>query len=550
MSELTYKYRLLDKDCAMFYDRLKGSRAFEKESFIPDETNKKQLFDQIEELFKRADELEAPDEVYSIIKEQIHNFLYAQRLNLVSNFERPMKHINNFVYASSTYGRKDSREDNVRADIIVSKYAFADKVWNAVSGWLKDVSPLYLQELISALGTMDRTLSFELTKLDETFPNLKGEQRTQLEQSMQTLIEKGREWKKEAEKVLSDKGGVPQKDTSEDDIIKFDEGYYRDLLKNELGIELDELLAWHESEIEKTRAEVFEIASKLDIPDPKPTTMSEVNDILNKYAGSFESPEILMKKAQEYLDRAREAARKVVPMPEETCKLCPIPEQIKYSYPWGGYGGGCPIRRPLVGEYYVNDFNYTAVTDGWIKMMAIHESYPGHHVQFVRRTVDRLPEVVKIGARSVPIIEGTAHRSERVFEYVFAEDQFYPLFVAYRRHHTSVRIKAELMLRYFGRPIREAVDLYVKELGFDRATARGQVSAQESMQGYFNSYYYGMKRIEDLEKKFGFDRDEYTRYLFDAGDISLELFERFLALSPEDKKRYTNDFASIIQFGE
>ena len=106
------------------------------------------------------------------------------------------------------------------------------------------------------------------------------------------------------------------------------------------------------------------------------------------------------------------------------------------------------------------------------------------------------------------------------------------------------------MLRYFGRPIREAVDLYVKELGFDRATARGQVSAQESMQGYFNSYYYGMKRIEDLEKKFGFDRDEYTRYLFDAGDISLELFERFLALSPEDKKRYTNDFASIIQFGE
>ena len=550
MSELTYKYRLLDKDCAMFYDRLKGSRAFEKESFIPDETNKKQLFDQIEELFKRADELEAPDEVYSIIKEQIHNFLYAQRLNLVSNFERPMKHINNFVYAFSTYGRKDSREDNVRADIIVSKYAFADKVWNAVSEWLKDVSPLYLQELISALGTMDRTLSFELTKLDETFPNLKGEQRTQLEQSMQTLIEKGKEWKKEAEKVLSDKGGVPQKDTSEDDIIKFDEGYYRDLLKNELGIELDELLAWHESEIEKTRAEVFEIASKLDIPDPKPTTMSEVNDILNKYAGSFESPEILMKKAQEYLDRAREAARKVVPMPEETCKLCPIPEQIKYSYPWGGYGGGCPIRRPLVGEYYVNDFNYTAVTDGWIKMMAIHESYPGHHVQFVRRTVDRLPEVVKIGARSVPIIEGTAHRSERVFEYVFAEDQFYPLFVAYRRHHTSVRIKAELMLRYFGRPIREAVDLYVKELGFDRATARGQVSAQESMQGYFNSYYYGMKRIEDLEKKFGFDRDEYTRYLFDAGDISLELFERFLALSPEDKKRYTNDFASIIQFGE
>ena len=90
----------------------------------------------------------------------------------------------------------------------------------------------------------------------------------------------------------------------------------------------------------------------------------------------------------------------------------------------------------------------------------------------------------------------------------------------------------------------------MKELGFDRKTARGQVSAQESMQGYFSCYYYGMKRIEDLEKKFGFETDEYTRYIFDAGNISLELLERFLALSPEDKKRYTNDFASMIQFGE
>ena len=397
---------------------------------------------------------------------------------------------------------------------------------------------------------MDRTLKFELSQLSYTFPNLSKEKTAQLIDSINYILDQSITWAEDARNALSQKGFVPQKETSEDDIIKFDEDYYRNLLQNELGVNLDALLSWHEEEVEKTRAEVFDIVSRLSIPTEKPTTMEGVNDILNTYAGSFESPEILMEKAKEYLDRAKEAALKVVPMPSETCLLLPIPEQIKYSYPWGGYGGGCPIRRPLIGEYYVNDFNYPAVTDGWIKMMAIHESYPGHHVQFVRTTVDRLPEVVKIGARSVPITEGTAHRSERIFEYVFKEDQFYPLFVAYRRHHTSVRIMAELWLRYFGRPIKDAVDLYVRELGFDRKTARGQVSAQESMQGYFSCYYYGMKKIEDLEKKFGFETDEYTRYLFDAGRISLELLERFLALSPEDKNRYTNDFASLIQFGE
>lgn len=550
MTELTHEYKALDRDCAMLYDRLRGARAFERESFLPTMLNEEKLFQELDSLYKRADDLDAPDSVYAIVKEQIINFLDSLNLNLKSNFERPMKHITGLVYAFSTYGRKDSRSDDIRADILISKYSMADKVWKAVEENLKNISPLYLQELISSIGTMERTINFEIEHLDETFSKLDKEIKNNLKKSMENLIILGEKWEIAARDVLSKKGVVPKKETSEGDIIKFDEEYYRKILKNELGIELDELLSWYESEVEKTRAEVFEIVNRLDIPDEKPKTMEGVNAILNKYAGSFESPEILMKKAQEYLDRARDEARKIVPMPEEMCKLCPIPEQIKYSYPWGGYGGGCAQRRPLIGEYYVNDFNYTAVTDGWIKMMAIHESYPGHHVQFVRMAYDTLPEVVKIGARSVPITEGTAHRSERIFEYVFKEDQFYPLFVAYRRHHTSVRIKAELWLRYFGKPIKEAVDLYVKELGFDRATARGQVSAQESMQGYFNSYYYGMKKIEDLEKSFGFEKDEYTRYLFDAGRISLELFEKFLALSKEDKYRYTHDFASIIQFGE
>jgi hypothetical protein len=185
-----------------------------------------------------------------------------------------------------------------------------------------------------------------------------------------------------------------------------------------------------------------------------------------------------------------------------------------------------------------------------MKMLTVHEAYPGHHCQFVRASVDHTPETIKMGAKSVPITEGLAHRSEPLFEFVFEEDPFYPLFVAYRRHHTSVRIKVDLGLRYFGRPIKEGVDLYVQELDFDRHVARGQVKAQEFMQGYFTCYYYGVKKLLEWEDQYKLDRRDYTETILSAGRMSLENFHKFIKLSAAEKYSFTHDFSSLIQYDE
>ena len=58
-----------------------------------------------------------------------------------------------------------------------------------------------------------------------------------------------------------------------------------------MGVSLDELLSWYQEEIEKTRADVFDIAGRLDIPEPAPTTMEEINEILFKYEGPCDTPE-------------------------------------------------------------------------------------------------------------------------------------------------------------------------------------------------------------------------------------------------------------------
>ena len=344
---------------------------------------------------------------------------------------------------------------------------------------------------------------------------------------------------------------VTQAELEKDDLsitVKMDPEEYRVLLKKKLGVSLDELLAWHKEEIEKTRAEVFQIARKLDIPENDPKTMVEVNDILFRYAGPCDSPEEMFHRAEKYLKRTRAIAHEYVRLPDdEVCKCVPLADCYKDSYPWGGYEGGDFSLQPYRGQMFLNQYNYQNITDGWIKLNALHEAYPGHHVQYVRTAMAETPETVKLGAKQIPVLEGTCLRTERAFEFLFAEDPFFPLFVAYRRHHASVRIYVDLMMFYHGASLEEVIKIYQEELGFDHGTARKQVQAHQNMPGYFTCYYYGMKKLTGWEKEYGFSKWDYTELLFSTGYISVENFESLLKLSPEERERYFHSFSSLLE---
>ena len=93
-----------------------------------------------------------------------------------------------------------------------------------------------------------------------------------------------------------------------------------------------------------------------------------------------------------YLERARAAAREYVWFPEEACRLERVPYPLRESFPWGGYSDGDGRLRPIAGTAFLNDGNFRAISDGWLKMQAVHEAYPGHHIQYVRNVTDALPE--------------------------------------------------------------------------------------------------------------------------------------------------------------
>jgi len=539
--ELTRLYRQFDMECALVSDRVRSARSYEPFLFVPTPEAKEEISALLSQLLRRADSLPAPEPVFSFLKNHFIEYLKGQKSSLESRFRQPSQFIDGITRFLGFIGRKDSRFAEERAYILERRLSQVDELWNAIKALLPGQSAARVSEVAASCEMLSKIAALNKDRVPAHYEGLPDKSLARISSSLGDLSRKALEWAGEARRI----GGVVTTEPSAHLGIQ----EYAATLEEERGVSLEEILKWYEEEVTKTREEMFEIASKISVGgNTIEKSVQGVVEALNKYAGPAANAEEMFSRCKEYLARAREGLKGYVNLPEEVCRVVPMEEEGRAENPWGGYRGGCPRRRPLLGEMVLNPDNVPAITDGWIKINAIHEAYPGHHVQFVRAIADPLPETVKEGARSTPLTEGTAHRSERVFEFVFPEDPFYPLFVAYRRHHTAVRIKADLYLHYFHRPVEDAVKLYIEELAFDRGSARGQVLAQERRPGYFTTYYYGLRKLLDLQAKFGYDDKSYTEMLFAAGRVSLRTFEAFLALSEADRKRFLTQFSSMLSY--
>lgn len=542
--EVLQKYRKIDRECALLSKY--QTEETEERVFIPTDENMKKVWKKFESLKVSVENLEEPDAVFSMVKHHFGDFLESLEYIFRDKEKHPEMDYLGLHWEIENTSRLNRHPDEERCAGLVQRIKELCDASEIVLDLIKKKTEK--EERIGVaeeLWKESRMIENYMIDLKTYFPTFSEGQNKQMDKALASardiLIwmaeELGGEFQYELEKE--------EEDLSRS--VKMEEKVYRDLLRKQLGVSLDELLSWYEDEIEKTRQEVFDIADKLDIPEETPKTMQEINELLFRYEGSCDSPEEMLDRAEEYLKRTRKLAHEYVRLPEdEICRCVAVPFCCKDSYPWGGYEGGDFSVRPLIGQMFLNVYNYRNVTDGWIKLNALHEAYPGHHVQYVRAAVDETPETVKIGAKLVPLLEGTCLRTERAFEDLFSEDPFFPLFVAYRRHHASVRICADLMLFYYGLSLEEVIQLYEKELGFDRVTARGQVQAHQNSPGYFTCYYYGMKKICEWEKEYGFSKKEFTELLFSAGYISIERFEELVKMEEDERQRYYHEFSSLM----
>ncbi len=306
---------------------------------------------------------------------------------------------------------------------------------------------------------------------------------------------------------------------------------YRERLARVWGMDLDDLLSWHEEDIGLCLGRLKDIAASID-PGRDPYTILETD------LPSCKNADDMFPLMEGFVADARHKSISYITLPEgEKCEVWRVPEHLKDSYPWGGYNGPDTLLGQLGGAVFLNDRNYKAVTLGWLEMMAIHECYPGHHAQRVKTAASRLPGSFKLAHlmnRASPLNEGIAHRSDELLQDIFP-DRAFSLFVAYRRLHTAVRIKVDIDLHYHQGSIDDGVDLYCRHLGFDRKAARSQVRFQELWPGYMTVYYYGQKYLARLQERLGWDDQTFTELIFSIGYSGLEVLETVVK-APEGER--------------
>lgn len=571
--ELCMKYRELDRDLAVFYyavGRYSEENRKIREKFIPNEKNMQAARETWLALRRRVLDLEAPDAVFALVKHIQMDFIDSLEYIINDNWRHPENSylgLDSILQGTARCSRQPD-QDRLGQLLMLMRQLIENRA-EMLQLIRERSAPEEWPGIAAALRKTKAALEADIPRLKEYFPTFSEEQMERLEASVRRICDLeegmasrlletggglsfviGKSWSDEqdGDDSAAEKRVQTEKKEDLDFTVKMDPDAYRTLLDKELGVDLDELLAWHKEEIEKTRAEALAIGAQMPVDEPAPKTMREVNDLLLKYAGPCSTADEMFARMDGYLKRTRALAHEYVNLPEdEICNCVPICECCKDSYPWGGYEGGDFSIRPFVGQMFLNQYNVPAITDGWIKLNALHEAYPGHHCQYVRTAVDETPEVVKIGAKLVPLLEGTCIRTERAFEDLFEEDPFFKLFVAYRRHHASVRVYVDLMMFYYGATIADVIRIYQEELGFDFSTARKQVQSHQNTPGYFTCYYYGLKKLEGWEKEFGFSKKDFTELLFSAGYISIERFGELVRLAPEERERYFHEFKTLMR---
>ncbi|GJQ20458.1 MAG: hypothetical protein HBSIN02_08130 [Bacteroidia bacterium] len=213
-------------------------------------------------------------------------------------------------------------------------------------------------------------------------------------------------------------------------------------------------------------------------------------------------------------DRARALImnKGMIAIPEpETLLFVPTPPPLRETYAWGGYGG-IEVRDSVPhGRFFVTDIvpgmstadieqKLRAQNDGWITVIALHEGYPGHHLQSLYTR--NHPSRVRVRFGSSYFGEGWALYCEawmaREGFYENADDSLAWLQMRLWR---TARVMIDPSLHLGMMSYEEAVRFFMDEVGLERSSAEAEVNRYTTWPTQAPSYVIGWLEIERLHER-------------------------------------------------
>ncbi len=314
------------------------------------------------------------------------------------------------------------------------------------------------------------------------------------------------------------------------------EAHYNLLLRHKHFLDHDaqSLLALGEDLFATTKKQLGELAQELA---PGKTIEDVARAIQDKHPSADEILPAYQKAMRAARDFVSENSLVSFPSKEEL-HVVHTPEFRRHEIPFAAYLSPSPKDPNQVGYYYV-----TPVADddllrehNWVGLenTSVHESYPGHHLQFsIANSIPAASTLPRLMNESAVFYEGWALYCEQLMqEQGFLKTKAHRFVMLKDRLWRALRIIIDVKTQTGQMTYDEAADLMVRELHFPRAQACGDLNWYSQSPAGPMGYALGwsmINRLRDQEqKRLGskFSLREFHDKLLSAGSISLALVEQ------------------------
>lgn len=228
--------------------------------------------------------------------------------------------------------------------------------------------------------------------------------------------------------------------------------------------------------------------------------------------------------------------------PGQEMILVPTPPQLRETYAWGGYGGVTPRDSILIGRFFATDVvpgmseqaireKLRAQNNGWIAVIAMHEGYPGHHLQTVYTR--RNPRRLRRSTGNTYYGEGWAlyaeHWMARTGLFDSPDAQLAQLQMRLWR---TARVIIDPALHTGRMSYEQAVQFFVDEVGLERSAAEAEVNRFTTWPTQAPSYIVGWLELERLKRELQlaqgerFSEKQFIETVLKVGALPLELLRR------------------------
>ena len=314
------------------------------------------------------------------------------------------------------------------------------------------------------------------------------------------------------------------------------EEHFNLLLKNKHFLDHDaqSLLALGESLFAKTKLELEVLAEELA---PGKGVEAAARAIQENHPASGEILFVYDKAMSAARDFVRENRLVTFPAKEEL-HVVHTPVFRRHEIPFAAYLSPSPKDPDQVGYYYVTpvtsddllrEHNYVGLEN-----TSVHESYPGHHLQFsIANGTPAAATLPRLMNESSVFYEGWALYCEQLMqEQGFLKSKEHRFVMLKDRLWRALRIIIDVKTQIGKLSYDDAADLMVRELHFPREQACGDLNWYSQSPSVPMGYALGwsiINRLRDQEqKRLGgkFSLCEFHDKLLSAGSISLPLVEK------------------------